>query len=227
MKKQIQGTQKLRIYYLEDANLSTVRVKNVLEETFPGVEVWRFRTRLELEKTWQEGNYPDALILDLLVPEVRIFLARILLSRRLFYRTLRLFIWLWIKKKVPDYLIQLQGDLIDGRDTHWGGVEFLRSRAYLKDQSKIPFYIYSLAANEKFTDEDKTFGPICKIVMGFIYGKIEKDLNISIFAKGYYSDNKLVNDHFQDLLEQLKEQLDSSRSFIKPFIKEDERNDHV
>ena len=88
-------------------------------------------------------DYPDAVILDLLLPEQHKWIARILLGRppwykRPIYYFLRLSLRRWAKGKIPGYLLELKEDLVTGRDPYWGGVEFVRSRIEYGDGGGIP-----------------------------------------------------------------------------------------
>lgn len=222
-----------QLYHLEDAEFSIESVKERIEKSFRFVDVRSYTTRRALEKVWLNQPKPAAVIVDLLVPDKWVWFVRILLGRprrlykRLTYFVLRKPARAIAAKIAPRYITELDKSLeklklglVDDRDTHWGGVEFLRSRVLKEDHEGIPFYVYSMAANEDMIQHDTVFGPICQRIKQYVESYRDKfGLNIVICAKGYVpgilgistESGKLKGDELSKLLSALPEVLDSSQ----------------
>lgn len=211
---------KREIWLLDDAKATCSRIPRFIVEKTTEFVVRVFNTRLEMEASWQAGQRPVAIVLDLLVPEKYFFLVQLLTLRNAsgwrrwigygISPFVRMFVWIF-SLFFPSYLAKLQGDLMMGVSRLWGGVEFLRTRVGRQDL-QVPVYVYSIAANETYVKGDSLFGPKCIKVLQFVERALLPELQglVRIFPKGFYTspwESQMVHDGFPELFEQLQNDL--------------------
>ncbi len=190
---------------IEDAECTIERLRWILSHEFPGVKIRCFDNELSLECAWQTGYRPDAMIIDLLVPERYVLQNQWFLTRRsvvgnvarvLLYPFRNVFPLLKVKpypgkrtqEQTPDG--QYRQDYL-----YWGGVEFLRFRAALGDQDQVRFYIYSWAVAEgRDTEWDcypsklqKAFRQRCGEMVHYIEMELLFQIDAQVYEKRYKS----------------------------------------
>lgn len=183
-----------------------------IREKFPTAMVTFFTSWFDMEWAWQECPKPDAVIVDLFVPEgiaklIKLFRMTLWGWTRFLLTPFRPLVWIFVTKLETEKWASLSRDVVPS-NTPWGGLEFLRRRAQKGDQSGVRFYLYTIGANEKFLQEKdllaKFFGPTMEEIR-----KLSHEVQFTVFSKGDfvikygYATGKIKNDSLQALLAQM------------------------
>lgn len=192
----------------------------IIKERLSNHSIRLFASWLEMEAAWRTETRPEAIVMELAIPEPHPVLAHLLLSYYgWFYGfpfvfglkwVLRVLWYFLTTKPFPNYLFTLwPSNLVDrGYDfDSWGGLLFMRQRALRKDQGQVKIYIYAQAANTEYWKLDADYGPTCAYIMSHV--QTLRSVDFKSFAKGYrvgppWQPLTIVGDEHEKLAEQIR-----------------------